>query len=328
MEGRGFIHQNRLNDERGSTTGAVSLPAPTAWPMVLALGIALMLAGMVTHWAISLLGLLLALRAMWGWFFQVLPHEHHVSVPVHAAVIAITSTRTIRERPSDDVMHRKLLPVETFSLTAGIRGGIAGGLTMIVPAALFRSPRPIRERPSDDVMHRKLLPVETFSLTAGIRGGIAGGLTMIVPAALFGLLRYHSVWYAVNLLAAGGFVGWAGESNAFLAQFHIEGLLAATAIHVLASVLIGLLYGAMLPMFPWKPILTAGFIAPFLWTGILYSAIGVISPILDARINWPWFIVSQIAFGLVCGFVVNLHVKVRTPQFQALPFSVRAGLHS
>jgi flagellar biosynthesis protein FliR len=150
---------------------------------------------------------------------------------------------------------------------------------------------------------------------------------MIVPAALYGLLRYHSVWYAVNLLAAGGFVGWAGESNAFLAQFHIEGLLAATAIHVLASVLIGLLYGAMLPMFPWKPILTAGFIAPFLWTGILYSAIGVISPILNARINWPWFIVSQIAFGLVCGFVVNLHVKVRTPQFQALPFSVRAGLH-
>ena len=280
MEERGFIQRHTPKGEHGTMPGAVELPAPTAWPMVLALGIALMLAGMVTHWAISLLGLLLALRAMWGWFFQVLPHEHHVSVPVHAAVIAITSTRTIRERPSDDVMHRKLLPVETFSLTAGIRGGIAGGLTMIVPAALF------------------------------------------------GLIRYHSIWYAVNLLAAGGFVSWAGESNAFLAQFHIEGLLAATAIHAIASVLIGLLYGAMLPMFPWKPILTAGFIAPFLWTGILYSAIGIISPILDARINWPWFVVSQVAFGLVCGFVVNLHVKVRTPQFQALPFSVRAGLHS
>jgi flagellar biosynthesis protein FliR len=83
----------------------------------------------------------------------------------------------------------------------------------------------------------------------------------------------------------------------------------------------------MLPMFPWKPILTAGFIAPFLWTGILYSALGIISPILNARIDWLWFVVSQIAFGLVCGFVVNLQVKVRTPQFQALPFSVRAGLH-
>jgi hypothetical protein len=54
----------------------------------------------------------------------------------------------------------------------------------------------------------------------------------------------------------------------------------------------------------------------------------VISPILNARIDWLWFVVSQIAFGLVCGFVVNLQVKVRTPQFRALPFAVRAGLHS
>jgi hypothetical protein len=106
------------------------------------------------------------------------------------------------------------------------------------------------------------------------------------------------------------------------------GLLAALGIHALTSVLVGLLYGAMLPMFPRKPILTAGFIAPFLWTGILYSALGVISPILDERIDWLWFVVSQIAFGLVCGYVVNLQVKVRTPQFRALPFAVRAGVHS
>lgn len=280
MEEGGFVQRRTPKDGHRAMIGAVQLPAPTAWPMVLALGIALMLAGMVTHWAISLLGLLLALRAIFGWFFEVLPHEHHVSVPVHDEIIAITSIRTTHER----------LP--------------------------------------GDIIHRKLLPVETFSVTAGIKGGIAGGFAMLVPAALYGLIRYHSVWYAVNLLAAGGFVSWAGQSNAFLAQFHIEGLLAATAIHALASVLIGLLYGAMLPMFPWKPILTAGFIAPLLWTGILYSALGVISPILDARISWVWFIPSQIAFGLVCGFVVNLQVKVRTPQFQALSFSVRAGLHS
>jgi hypothetical protein len=179
-----------------------------------------------------------------------------------------------------------------------------------------------------DARHRKLIPIETFSITAGIKGGLAGGTAMIVPAALFSFIRYHSIWYAMNLLAAGGFVSWAGQSDAFLAEFHLRGLVAASAIHGLASVLIGLLYGAMLPMFPRKPILTAGFIAPFLWTGILYSALGVISPILDARIDWLWFVVSQIAFGLVCGFVVNLQVKVRTPQFRSLPFSIRAGIHS
>jgi hypothetical protein len=272
-------HDHRPTDDRAQPTGTVQLPAPTAWPMVFALGVSLIVGGMVTHWVISLLGLVMAVPAIVGWFREVLPHEHHVYVPVHADLIEIRSTR------------------ETFSRL------------------------PLDER------HRKLLPLETFSVMAGVKGGIAGGLAMIVPAALFGLIRYHSIWYAVNLLAAGGFVNWAGESNEFLAQFHLQGLLAAAAIHGLTSVLIGLLYGAMLPMYPKKPILTAGFIAPFFWTGILYSAIGVISPILDQRIDWLWFVVSQIAFGLVAGFVVNLQVKVRTPQFRSLPFSVRAGLH-
>jgi hypothetical protein len=276
----GGAHTHGTMDDHTQPTGTVQLPAPTAWPMVFALGVSLMLAGMVTHWAISLLGLIMVIPGIVGWFFQVLPHEHHVYVDVHADAIEVTSSR------------------ESLAYL------------------------PIGDR------HRKLLPIETFSVMAGVKGGIAGGIAMIVPAALYGLIRYHSVWYAVNLLAAGGFVSWAGESNAFLAQFHLRGLLAATAIHGLTSVLIGLLYGALLPMFARKPILTAGFIAPFLWTSLLYSALGVISPILNQRIDWLWFVISQVAFGLVAGFVVNLQVKVRTPQFRALPFVVRAGIHA
>jgi hypothetical protein len=258
----------------------VAVPVSTPWPMVLALGVALLTMGMVTHWVISLLGAVLLVRSSIGWFFEVLPHEHHVSVPIDLTVVRISSTRAARAQ----------LPL--------------------------------------DAKHRKLLPVKTFKVTAGIKGGIAGGIAMIVPATIFSVLRYHSVWYAANLLAAGGFISWAGESNTFLTQFHLLGLLAAIGIHALTSVLVGLLYGAMLPMFPRKPILTAGFIAPLLWTSIIYSALGVISPILNARIDWTWFVISQIAFGLVCGFVANLQVKVRTPQFRALPFGVRAGLHT
>ena len=93
-----------------------------------------------------------------------------------------------------------------------------------------------------DESHRARLPIHTPSVMAGVKGGIAGGAAMIVPAVLYGLIGYHSIWYAVNLLAAGGFVSWAGESNAFLAQFHLKGLLAASAIHGLTSVLIGLLF--------------------------------------------------------------------------------------
>ncbi len=269
------MHSDHAQEEHG-----LQLPAPTAWPMVLALGITLVLAGMVTDVVVSLLGGLLAVAGTIGWFRQVLPHEAHEGVEVRTEEVIVASSRTLATR----------LP--------------------------------------KDSMHRKIIPVETFQIITGIKGGIAGGIAMTVPAGIFSLVKYHSFWYAVNLLAAGGFVSWAGASNAFLGEFHLRGLLAAIVIHGLTSLLVGLLYGAMLPMFPKYPIVTAGFMVPLLFTGILHSALNIVSPILNERIDWFWFVVSQIAFGLVCGFVVNLQAKVRTPQFQALPFSVRAGLHS
>lgn len=268
------------NAQERRQSDVVELPSPTAWPMVLALGLALICTGLVTNVVIGLLGLLLFIWGGIGWFLQVLPHEHHVEVPVLTEEIQIASSRRLMARlPASD-------------------------------------------------MHRKILPIETFRISTGIKGGIAGGIAMVVPAALFGLIRHHSIWYAANLLAAGGFVSWIGASDAFLSQFHMQGLLAAVAIHGLTSLLVGLLYGAMLPMYPRYPIVTAGLVAPLLFTGILYSALGVISPILHQRIDWFWFVISQVAFGLVCGFVVNLHTKVRTAQFRALPFAVRAGIHS
>lgn len=269
-----------MEQENEHGRNAIHMPAPTAWPMVLALGVSLIVAGMVTSAYVSLLGLVLAVFSIIGWFCNVLPVEAAEFVEADAEPIQIP-------------LHRKSIE----HLPVG-------------------------------PMHRKILPVETFQFTTGIRGGIAGGIAMIVPATLFSVFKYHSVWYAMNLMAAGGFVSWAGQSDQFLAQFHMQGFLAALGIHALSSLLVGLLYGAMLPMFPRWPILTAGFIAPLLWTGLLSSVLGVVSPILNERIDWYWFVPSQIAFGLVCGFVVNLQTKVRTPQFQALPFAVRAGLHA
>ena len=259
----------------------IELPRPTAWPLVLALGLSLIFFSMVTSVIFCYLGLLLSASGIVGWFLQLFPSEAHEAIPVSAEEIEITTARKL-------IAHEQ---------------------------------HPISEVP------RAVLPVESFRVSNGLRGGIAGGIAMIAPATLFSLLRYHSLWYAMNLLAAGGFVSWVGASDAFLSQFHIEGLLAAVAIHGCVSVLVGLLYGAMLPMFPRYPIVTAGFMVPFIFSGILYTAIGIVSPILDQRIDWFWFVISQVAFGLVCGYVVNLQTRVRTPQFRALPFAVRAGIH-
>ena len=104
--------------------------------------------------------------------------------------------------------------------------------------------------------------------------------------------------------------------------------MAGLGIHILVSVLVGLLYGAMLPMFPRRPILTGGIVAPLLWTALVYSVMNSISPILSGRVDWRWFVLSQMAFGVVAGFVVSLRVKMNSPEFQALPFAARAGLHT
>ena len=258
----------------------VHLPAPTAWPVVLALGTTFLFGGIVTTWAVSILGLLLMVFASVGWFRNVLPRERNEDVRVMTGIVEIKSSRTQVER------------------------------------------LPIAES------HRKFLPIQRYTLDAGVKGGIAGGIAMIAPATIYGLIRYRSIWYAPNLMAAIAIPGWDGRSTAFLASFHAQGLFVAIGVHALASILVGLLYGAVLPMFPWRPILTAGFLAPIFWTGLLYGTLEVVSPLLNQRIDWLWFVLSQIAFGLVAGFVVNLHHRVRTHQFQSLPFSLRAGILS
>ena len=111
-----------------------------------------------------------------------------------------------------------------------------------------------------------------------------------------------------------------------LLKFDGTGLFLATFIHVVGSALIGLLYGIALPMFPRRPILLGGVMAPLFWSGILYTGLGIMNPTLQAQIHWGWFMASQFAFGLVTGFVVARHEPIATMQY--LPFAVRAGFEA
>jgi hypothetical protein len=67
-------------------------------------------------------------------------------------------------------------------------------------------------------------------------------------------------------------------------------------------------------------------IAPLMWSGLLYSTLGIINPLLNRVIDWKWFVASQIGFGVVAGLVVVQQARVRTRQF--LPFAVRAGIEA
>ena len=149
---------------------------------------------------------------------------------------------------------------------------------------------------------------------------------MIFPALLYGYLTQHSIWYAVNLLGGAGVAHWTNATTADIAAFHWNGLITATIIHAAICTLIGLLYGAMLPMLPRHPVVLGGILAPVLWTGILHAFMGIINPALDARIQWGWFLVSQVIYGVVAGLVVKRQERI--PTGQSLPFAARLGIEA
>lgn len=267
--------QNRATER---LRGTMEMPASTAWPIVLAFGVTLSFASLVTNAGIGFAGALLVLCGAAGWFREVLPSEHHEEVPVIARAVSISTQKT------------KVAHIEVSDL------------------------------------HRAHLPVESYPVLSGLKGGAAGGFAMIFPALLFGYLSQHSIWYAVNLLGGAGVAHWANPSTADIAAFHWNGLLVATVIHVVTSLLVGLLYGAMLPMWPSRPILLGGIVAPLLWTGLLHSTLGIINPELNARIAWGWFFLSQIVFGVVAGVVVAKEGRIRT--HQTYPFLLRMGIEA
>jgi len=51
-----------------------------------------------------------------------------------------------------------------------------------------------------------------------------------------------------------------------------------------------------------------------------------VNPVLNQRIHWVWFVVSQAAFGIVAGIVVSRQERVRT--LQQLPLSFRSGMEA
>ncbi len=257
----------------------IELPAPTAWPIVLAFGFTLLFAGLLTDVSLSVLGAVLSLAGCVGWFREVLPHEHEEVVEIVPEDSSITTERRRVER-----LHV-----------------------------------------AEEIV-RAWLPLETYPISAGVKGGWAGSVAMAVLACIYGLLKTGSIWYPINLLAAGIYTQSSNLEPAQLNAFHAGPFVVALILHGLVSTLVGLLYGAMLPMFPRRPILLGGLIAPVLWSGLLYSILGLLNPVLESHINWFWFMASQIGFGVVAGLVVMRQSRV--PTRENLPFAVRAGIEA
>jgi hypothetical protein len=262
---------------------AIEMPAPTAWPMVAAFGCALLLTGLVTSLAVSVVGFILAARGAVGWFREVMPVEKHELIPV--------------------------LPIEQRAQPVKV------------------SPRSVTLLRAGEAGHRVHIPARIHPYTSGIKGGIAGGIAMAFVACAYGIIAYGSVWYPINLLAAAALPSMAGADLSRLKAFDLPALTLAIVIHGALSILVGLLFAVLLPMLPSRRHAFLGSLfAPLLWSALVWSTLGIVNPALNARIDWGWFVASQVAFGLVAGYIVHHSETVET--MQSWPLVARAGLRA
>src|SRR5215475_9700710 len=116
----------------------IEVPASTACPLVLAFGFTLIFAGLLTSASVSVLGIVLGVAGCVGWFREVFPHEHEEIVPVVFEDIRVATERRVVERvPVALDLVRAWLPLETYPMSAGVKGGLAGGVAMAVLACLY-----------------------------------------------------------------------------------------------------------------------------------------------------------------------------------------------
>ena len=264
---------------------SIVLPAPTFWPLVIAFGITLLFAGLVTHWVVGAVGFVLTMRAAVGWWHNVIPHEEHEAVPIEPAL-----------RPAPILVEERTV----VRLRAGEEG------------------------------HRVRIPEKIHPYSSGVWGGLAGGTAMAALACLYGLVAQHSLWYPINLLAGVVIPGMGNETAEQLRQFQALPFFAALAGHVIISILVGIVYAVMLPMFPKYAPFWAGILMPLFWSGLVATTLNVINPVMNERISWPWFVVAQLGFGLVGGYVIARSTSISTMQTWTLAeraFVEAPGIH-
>jgi hypothetical protein len=243
---------------------SVEMPVATAWPLVMSVGVVLVAAGIVTSLAFSAVGAVLFLIGLGGWVREMLPGRGHAHEPL--------AELTKRARP---VQSR---PGTVEQMQAGLPG------------------------------YRFQLPVKIHPISAGVKGGIVGGLVMPIPALLYGFVSGHGPWFPINLLAGMVLPGIEGATVEELEKFSFAALAFGIVFHAIISVGMGLLYGVLLPTLPANaggPLVWGGFLMPVLWTGVSYGVAEAINPKLRGLVAWPWFILSQIVYGLVVGIVVT-----------------------
>lgn len=242
----------------------VEMPRPTAAPLVLATGIFLLAMGVATSLVFVPVGAVVLLVGLAQWIGQLASPRGHMREEFVAPAL--------RAKPV------VAAPGTVEKLVQGVPG------------------------------YRLRLPVKMHPVSSGVKGGIVGGIVMLLPALAYGYFSGHGIWWPGNLLAGIVLPDVGRMSVPALEQFHPTLIVAAVAIHIVVSLIVGLMYGVLMPTLPDvpKPIAWGALLMPLLWTAASFVALGRVNPGVREQIEWPWFMLSQFLFGIAAATVFML----------------------
>jgi hypothetical protein len=401
---------------------SVDMPAPTAAPLVLSLGLVLLAAGTITSVALVIIGAGLSLIGLCQWMAHLLPGQGHIHEPFVAPALRpqpiVGVTGTVEQLRLGVPGYRIRMPEDVHPISAGIKGGILGGVVMPLPALTYGMlsghgiwypinllagmvvpgvehlttaefeqfhlsyvvlalaihavmsvslgsiygvlmptlpdiPKPmawgallapmlwtgvsyaLMSLINPTLAHRVdwfwfitsqflfgvmlasvvLLADEKRPFRAGLLGSLVGAMFMPLPAIAWGYFTDKGIWYPMNLLAGMVIRGMDQMPIEELEEFHPEWLFPAIALHFAIALGFGGMLGLLLPRLPSipGPLAWGGMLLPLVWTATSYAMMGVVNPSLAERVDWPWFIFSQIIFGLTAAVVVVRSEMVHIP---------------
>ncbi|MGH7223899.1 MAG: hypothetical protein ACRELF_11765, partial [Gemmataceae bacterium] len=175
----------------------VEMPRPNVWPMVLALGIVLMAAGVALNVGFLVAGLAIFLAGLTGWITQLLPgrgHHHEELVePARRPKPVIAATGMVEQLHPGRPGYRFQLPEKVHPISAGVKGGLLGGLVMPLPALAYGLLSGHGIWYPVNLLAGMILPIDAgklndFQLTLFVVGILIHAINSVVFGLLYGVL--------------------------------------------------------------------------------------------------------------------------------------------